>query len=169
MKKPKARKLNKRRRGGLGVAKLAGWREFVNLPELEIGPIPAKADTGAMSAALHAENIVVHSVDGARRVRFDAFIDEARHITRACDLPLHGVKRVKSSTGTVEDRWVVETEIELGQTRWRALVTLTDRNEMGLPMLLGRATLRGRFVVHPGRSFLLTRSVQRSALRRTAS
>ena len=90
-------------------------------------------------------------------------------ITRACDLPLHGVKRVKSSTGTVEDRWVVETEIELGQTRWRALVTLTDRNEMGLPMLLGRATLRGRFVVHPGRSFLLTRSVQRSALRRTAS
>ena len=75
---------------------------------------------------------------------------------------------VKSSTGTVEDRWVIETEIELGQIRWRALVTLTDRNEMGLPMLLGRATLRGRFVVHPGRSFLLTRSLQRSALR-TAS
>jgi hypothetical protein len=169
MKKPKPRKLKKRRRSRIGPAMLAGWRELVNLPELEIGPIPAKADTGAMSAALHAENIVVHSVDGARRVRFDAFIDEARHITRACDLPLHGVKRVRSSTGTVEDRWVVETEIELGQTRWRALVTLTDRNEMGMPMLLGRATLRGRFVIHPGRSFLLTRAAQQSLSRRTAS
>jgi hypothetical protein len=168
MKKTKPRKLKKRRRSR-SQAMLAGWRELVNLPELEIGPIPAKADTGAVSAALHAENIVVHSVDGARRVRFDAFIDEARHITRACDLPLHGVKRVRSSTGTVEDRWVVETEIELGQTRWRALVTLTDRNEMGMPMLLGRATLRGRFVVHPGRSFLLTRAAQQKMSRRSAS
>ena len=53
-------------------------------------------------------------------MRFDAFIDEARHITRACDLPLHGVRRVKSSTGTVEDRCVVETEVEIGKTRWRA-------------------------------------------------
>jgi hypothetical protein len=45
-------------------------------------------------------------------------------------------------------------------------VTLTDRNEMGPADAAWPGDAQGRFVVHPGRSFLLTRSVQRSALGR---
>ena len=33
-------------------------------------------------------------------------------------------------------------------------LTLTNRDEMGFRMLLGREALRRRFVVEPGRSFL---------------
>ena len=44
-----------------------------------------------------------------------------------------------------------------GLLEWSAQVTLTDRAEMGVPMLLGRATMKKRrLVVHPGRSFVLT-------------
>jgi hypothetical protein len=34
-------------------------------------------------------------------------------------------------------------------------VNLTRRDNMGMPMLLGRHTVRRRFVVDPGRSYLV--------------
>ncbi len=124
---------------------LIGWKEHINLPRLRVGPIVAKIDTGARTAALHADKI---SVIG-KRVRFE--IDGEGHT-----VPIVAVKRVKSSNGSVEKRVVIETEIELGQHRFLTEVTLTDRTDMGVPMLLGRATIKKRFVVHPGRSFMLS-------------
>ncbi len=38
---------------------LIGWRERVHLPKLGLGPMIAKIDTGARSAALHAEDIII--------------------------------------------------------------------------------------------------------------
>jgi hypothetical protein len=37
-------------------------------------------------------------------------------------------------------------------------VNLTRRDTMGMPMLLGRQTVRRRFVVDPGRSYLIGRA-----------
>ena len=41
--------------------------------------------------------------------------------------------------------------------RFSVEATLTDRTDMGVPMLLGRNSIKGRFIVHPGRSFILSR------------
>jgi hypothetical protein len=141
-----------------------GWREYVRLPDLGIGPLIAKVDTGARTAALHAVNVQILSAGGAvgaggdgdgRSVQFDAVIDEVSQSVRRCMLPLHGIKRVKNSSGATEERCVVETEIEIGASRWNVLVTLTDRGDMGVPMLIGRSAIKGRFIVDPGQSFLL--------------
>lgn len=136
---------------------LIGWRERVRLPELGVGLIVAKIDTGARSAALHAEDIEIHG----HRVRFRVPINGRDH---HCDLPLRGHRRVKSTSGHSEARAVVETDIMVGSHRFTAEVTLTDRADMGVPMLLGRASIRGRFMVHPGRSFILSRKKKRKAL-----
>jgi hypothetical protein len=133
-----------------------GWREYVRLPVLGIGPVIAKVDTGARTAALHAENITILGRSDGRAVEFDAVIDEASHAVRRCVLPLHGIKRVKNSSGATEERCVVETELEIGSRRWSVLVTLTDRGDMGVAMLIGRSAVKGRFMVDPGRSFLLS-------------
>jgi hypothetical protein len=128
-----------------------GWREIVSLPDLNIGSLIAKIDTGARSAALHAEDIK----RVGRRVKFKVPIDG--HVHRF-DLPLHGQRRVKSTSGHSQNRFVIVSRIKVGRDVFDAEITLTDRADMGVPMLLGRAAIRGRYLVHPGRSFLLSRN-----------
>ncbi len=128
---------------------LIGWREQVHLPRLGVGPIDAKIDTGARSAALHAEDIQVQG----HRVRFRVPINGRNY---HCELPVHGRRRVRSSSGHSELRIVVETDIAIGKQKFAVEITLTDRTDMEVPMLLGRAAIRGKFIVHPGRTFLIT-------------
>jgi hypothetical protein len=134
---------------------LIGWRERVHLPKLGLGPLIAKVDTGARSAALHAEDIIVRG----HHVRFAIPSNGRKH---HYELPIKGQRRVKSTSGHSEMRAVVETDIAIGAVKFTAEITLTDRTDMGVPMLLGRATIRGRFIVHPGSSFLVSRTKRKS-------
>jgi hypothetical protein len=125
---------------------LIGWRERVRLPLLGLGPMTAKIDTGARTAALHAEKIRIKG----KQVFFSVH-------GKPCEAKLHGKRAVKNTSGLSETRAVIETEIKIGKSVFAAEVTLTDRTDMGVPMLLGRATIRGRYLVHPGRSFIVTK------------
>jgi hypothetical protein len=131
----------------------AGWKEFVRLPKLKLGPLVAKLDTGARSAALHADEIHV----SGRRVTFVILSDGRRHTYKA---PLVGQKRVKSSNGISEMRAVIRATLEIGKAVFKTEITLTDRTDMDVPMLLGRNTLKGRFLVNPARTFLLDRKTK---------
>ena len=155
--------LRRRKRSAADQA-LAGWREYVNLPALGIGPLVAKLDTGARSAALHAENMSIYDVDGESRIRFDVPHGDGDGV-RSCDLRLVHERLVKNTGGRRELRQVVETDIELGGVVWQAQITLTDRTDMGVPMLLGRATIRERFLVHPARSFVVSRAIRRERIK----
>lgn len=137
------------------VPSLIGWRERVHLPKLGLGPLIAKIDTGARSAALHAEDIIVRG----HHVRFCIPLNGRNH---HFELPIKGQRRVKSTSGHSEVRVVVETDISVGTEQFLAEITLTDRADMGVPMLLGRAAIRGRFIVHPGRSFLISRTKRKT-------
>ena len=121
----------------------------MSLPALAVGTIFAKIDTGAKTAALHATGIQV--VGG--RVAFVVTVKGRHH---HCNLPLKGERRIKSSSGHSQERAVVETEVAIGRHRFTIEVTLTDRTDMGVPMLLGRASLGGRFMVHPARTQILS-------------
>jgi hypothetical protein len=134
---------------------LIGWREFVRLPGLGIGHITAKIDTGARSAALHAEDIEVHG----HKVRFRVMVNGRNH---HCEATLRGQRRVKSTSGHSEARPVIETEVGIGHHLLSAEITLTDRTDMGVPMLIGRSAMRGRFIVHPGRTFLITKKKRKA-------
>jgi len=132
---------------------LAGWKEHVRLPKLRMGPLVAKLDTGARSAALHADEIRV----SGRRVIFVVIGDGRK---RTYNAPLAGHKRVKSSNGISELRPVIRVTLQVGNLVFKTEITLTDRTDMGVPMLLGRNTLKGRFLVNPARTFLLDRKVR---------
>lgn len=135
---------------------VVGWREWVALPELGVPPIRAKIDTGARTAALHAFGLETFERDGVTYARFAVHPEHKRPgLAYVTEAPVVDERTVKSSSGSAEDRLVIATKIALGPHVFGAEVTLTRRDEMGLPMLLGRQTIRRRFLVDAGRSYLI--------------
>ncbi|MEJ2338108.1 MAG: RimK/LysX family protein [Gemmatimonadales bacterium] len=131
-----------------------GWREWVSLPKLHIPAIKAKIDTGARSSALHALDVQVSRRDGIDVVRFKVHpFQRDSSTTVSAEAQLVDEREVKSSSGHAALRPVIRTPLQLLGQRWPIELTLTNRDEMGFRMLLGRQTLRGRFLVDPGRSF----------------
>jgi Uncharacterized protein conserved in archaea len=134
---------------------LAGWREWVQLPGIGIPWIKAKLDTGARTSSLHAYKIKVFDRDGDEWVRFRVRPwQESAQDETLVELPVHDRRRVRSSSGHVEERIVVRVPLVLIGREVLAEVTLTNRDAMGFRMLIGREALRQGFAVASGRSFL---------------
>ena len=139
-----------------------GWREWVALPGLHIERTKAKVDTGARTSALHAFNVRPFRKDGEDWVRFEVHpLQRNEELERTCTCPALDYRWVTNSGGGREKRFVVETLIRLGEEEWPIEVTLTDRDQMGFRMLLGRSAIKNRFVVDPGRSFCMKSLVNR--------
>ncbi len=132
-----------------------GWREWVSLPDLGVPALKAKVDTGARTSALHAFDLEIDETSAGAVARFEIHPDQqGANGAIAVEWPILTWRKVRSSNGDVEERPVIRTALELGGKRWPVDVTLTNRDEMGFRMLLGRAAIRRRFVVDSGRSFL---------------
>jgi hypothetical protein len=144
----------RRRRRARKFKHIVGWREWVGLPALGIARIKAKVDTGARTAALHAWRIERFERDGEAWVRFEVHPVQRDNRTRtSCEARLAGMKAVRNSGGNLENRFVILTEVTLGTETWPIELTLTNRDQMGFRLLLGRASVRGRFVVDPSTSY----------------
>lgn len=136
---------------------MAGWREFLVLPGLCATPINVKLDTVARTSALHAFGLEVIQLDSHEEARFELHpLQRTAARAVSVSLPVHRYRKVRSSNGRVETRPTVITSARVGETEWPIELTLTSRDSMGFRVLLGRAALRRRFVVNPGRSYLLS-------------
>ena len=132
---------------------IIGRIESIELIGLELGALSAKVDTGAYRSSLHCRKVEEVTIEGRKvlRVRFQVGrkrpVREFRRYTRTV---------VKSSNGSSEDRFVIQTRIKLGKKRYKASFTLSDRSEMKHPILLGRKFISGKFLVDVSRAHLLT-------------
>ncbi|WAK00985.1 ATP-dependent zinc protease family protein [Methylobacter sp. YRD-M1] len=134
---------------------MLGWREWVALPELNIGQIKAKIDTGARSSALHAFTIDPYRKGGQRWVMFAIHPSQLRtDVMVECHAPVIDRRLVSDSGGHKQLRYVIETELVLGRSLIRAEMTLTNRDSMRFRMLLGRTAMNRRFVIDPSSSYL---------------
>jgi hypothetical protein len=134
-----------------------GWREWLILPELNIQEIKAKIDTGARTSCLHAFDIHIFEQQGNSKVRFKVhpLQKETKH-TIIAEADLLETRHIRSSTGHIQLRPVIQTLVELNGEKWLIDLTLTNRDVMGFRMLLGRQALKKRFLVDPNKSFLLS-------------
>ena len=137
-----------------GELPLVGWREWATLPELGLGRIAAKIDTGARSCALHAEWQRELVVDGIALVAF-ALRESVDGPIRELRAPIAG-RRVVSDTGGGRDvRVFIRSRLRLGDWEREVEIGLTNRHGLRHRMLIGRAALAGHWRVDPGSTFLL--------------
>jgi hypothetical protein len=123
-----------------------GRWEWVALPGLLDERLRAKVDTGAATSALHAFDTRLVDEAGATTVTFRVLEDAP-----ALTLPVENFTAVRSSNGEREVRPVVLLPLQVAGRTFNVLATLADRSAMRFPVLLGRSTLAGRFIVDPGR------------------
>jgi hypothetical protein len=134
-----------------------GWREWIALPELGIDAIKVKIDTGARSSSLHAFDIETFERDGEPWVRFVVHpLQRDVETTVQAEAPVLDFRQIRSSSGHISQRPVIRAEIRLDNRQWSIDLTLAPRDEMGFRMLLGREAVRGKFVVDPGRSYVVS-------------
>ena len=132
-----------------------GWRELVHLPDLGLHAVPAKIDTGARTSSLHGEVLEEFERDGQKLVRFAVDFSQ-QHVRQVCEAVHVDVRGITSSNGETQYRYVIKTPMKIGNLEFRAEISLANRRDMQFPMLIGRSSLRRRFVVDSGYSWLQT-------------
>ena len=137
---------------------VVGWRELVSLPELGLTRVPAKIDTGARTSSLHGTVIEQFERDGQQYVRFAVDFPQ-QHVRQVCEAVHVDWRGITSSNGKTQRRLIIKTPIVIGGRRFRVEISLADRSDMKFPMLIGRSTLRRKFVVDSGHSWLQTPGV----------
>ena len=135
---------------------ILGSEEWCSFPELGIPAIKARVDSGAKTSALHAVNIAPFVKNEVNWVKFDINpIQNNQKTVIHCEALLIDKRIVKSSSGFREQRYVIQTNINIGNESWAIEMTLTNRDSMGFRMLLGREAMSGRILVDPEQKYLL--------------
>ncbi|MEM9899209.1 MAG: RimK/LysX family protein, partial [Pseudomonadota bacterium] len=131
-----------------------GWEEWLGLPKLGLPAIKAKVDTGARTSALHASVIEPFGSAENPRVRFLIQPDPTNPLLDVtCSAKVVDRRNITSSNGEAELRYVISTDVVMGDRTWPIEVTLTDRSTMNYRMLLGRTSIGDDMVVDPNQSF----------------
>jgi hypothetical protein len=135
---------------------LIGWKERLDFPEWGLRNVRVKIDTGACTSALGAASCeLVQSADGlTARLRL-ALKRRRPNETILVEAPVLRMVQVTNTGGGREQRPMIETTIRLGPVQKRIRLTITRREGMRFPMILGREALAGGFVVDAARKYVL--------------
>lgn len=135
---------------------VVGSLEKCDLPDLKIQKLPIRIDTGAKTSSLHVDNLTPFVRDNKNWVRFDIHPDihNVENIV-SCESVVHDQRTVKSSNGTSEERYVIQTLFCLGSESWPIQITLTNRSDMSYLMLFGREGMGDKLLVDPSQEYLM--------------
>lgn len=121
-----------------------GTIELIAFPQEALQAVPAKVDTGADSSSLWASNIV----ENGQKLSFTLFDrTSSLYSGKALTTTDYKVISVRNSFGHAEYRYKVKLPIVLGGRKLRAAFTLSNRANNRYPVLIGRKTLHGKFLV----------------------
>lgn len=142
---------------------LIGWQEWCALPDLGIPFIKAKIDTGAKTSSLHAYNIKEFYKGHYKYVSFEIHpIQDNNDLSFSTKARVIDERNVMSSNGHKELRYVIETDLILGDTITTIELTLSNRDPLRFRMLLGRDALSVHSIIDPAKRNCLGKQSRRS-------
>lgn len=120
------------------MKQIIGRSDYFDFPELQIKDVPCKIDTGAYMSAIHCtdmkvENDILEFKFGKHnKFSFPDKLYQTKKFT---------VKEITSSNGESEKRYTISTAIRVFNEDIETIFTLTDREAMHSPVLIGRLAL----------------------------
>lgn len=125
-----------------------GSVDKLDLPAFEIENLDCKIDTGADTSSLHCSRVKVVDIDGEPHLKFRVLDKKHPQFSNMYFLVRQfKEKKVRSSNGESETRYVIRTKAVLFGKARPITFTLTDRGKMKFPVLLGKRFLKGKFLV----------------------
>lgn len=123
-----------------------GLNEYARIMDFDL-ELPAKLDTGAMTASLSAHHIQRFERDGETWVRFQ--LDNGDAEGKPIERPVSRISRIKRRAGDFDPeegksytaRPVIELQLCMGQTLRTIEVNLTDRSAFQYSLLIGSDAL----------------------------
>lgn len=123
---------------------ILGRVDKIDFPKLNLYNIDAKIDTGAYTSAIHCSEIIVegeklkctfyskgHPNFSGKQIIFDSY----------------SKTDVKSSNGFKENRFKIKSEVLFFGKTYKINLTLSTRDDMKFPVLIGRQFLSKKFLV----------------------
>ncbi len=121
-----------------------GTKELIGLPEYGINGVPAKIDTGADSSAIWASQITEQEGE----LSFVLFGPASPHYKgQVIRTRQYSIVQVKNSFGHQEHRYKVNLKIRMADRNIKVRITLANRSSNRYPVLIGRRTIKGKFLV----------------------
>ncbi|SFB79083.1 Uncharacterized conserved protein [Zunongwangia mangrovi] len=125
---------------------IIGRFDKADFPVLNLEGISVKIDTGAYTSSIHCDEIVEKD-----DVLYCKFLDEEHDQYNGKEFIFkdYDIIYVRSSNGMIQKRYQIESKIKLFNKIYKISLSLSSRQEMRFPVLLGRKFLSNKFIVDP--------------------
>jgi len=129
-----------------------GTTDFIDIPDAGLYDLPCKIDTGAETSAIHCARIRMREINGEDVLCFWLLDKKHPHYNRKEMRTQEFVeKKIRSSFGDYEFRYQVKLDILVMGKKFKASFTLSNREHMKFPVLLGKRFLKNKFIVDVSR------------------
>lgn len=129
---------------------LIGRRETARLPDFGLENVKVKIDTGAYTSSIH----VSYCKENNGRLEV-VFLDDKHSEFNPGSFFFNDfrIRKVKSSTGVVQSRYFISGHIIISGLTIQTEFSLTERNGMRFPILIGRKLLNKYFIVDTSKKY----------------
>ncbi|SHG71161.1 ATP-dependent zinc protease family protein [Winogradskyella jejuensis] len=126
------------------VKQLLGRVDKIDFPSLDLSDIDVKIDTGAYTSAIHCSRI--NEIEGKLHCVFE-HKGHPNFKTKEIIFNQYTYTDVKSSNGIKENRYKIKTDVIFFGKTYKINLTLSTRDDMKFPVLIGRQFLKKKFLV----------------------
>ncbi|WAC00834.1 RimK/LysX family protein [Lacinutrix neustonica] len=124
--------------------KIIGRIDKADFPTLDLFDIDIKIDTGAFTSSMHCHKVIEED-NVLKCLFFDK--EHPNYNRKIIVFKNYSTAKVKSSNGMVQNRYMVNTTMILFNKKYKINLTLSTRDEMKYPILIGRKFLSKKFLV----------------------
>lgn len=124
--------------------KIIGRVDKVDFPKLNLCDVDVKIDTGAYTSTIHCDHILEEH--DTLRCSFNS-IGQTNFICENIIFENYSRTNIKSSNGFKETRFKIKSEVIIFGKNYKINLTLSTRDDMKFPVLIGRQFLKKKFLV----------------------